>query len=112
MKPACGHTKENFQLLSPTLKIEKMRNQRDVLLQLPPFWLLHGEDDTTVPHVSTDEFGQALLNNGIPKEKVNVHILKEGQGGGHAQIITDAMGLTVAADCSSPFISTLQGLLS
>jgi hypothetical protein len=67
------------------------------LARLPPLYLIHGEDDTTVPYLSTAHFAHVLSSkHGIRDDTIHLRILKEGCGGGHSQVVTDVMGITVA----------------
>ncbi|XP_022079766.1 probable isoprenylcysteine alpha-carbonyl methylesterase ICMEL2 [Acanthaster planci] len=73
----------NFAKYSPTLVLKELDSQQ--IAKLPPFILIHGTEDGTVPVSASEKFASALSEDGAPVSLVIV------SGGGHAPLVLDMM---------------------
>ena len=76
-----GHTGSRAALLGAhpdTTLIRKFSNELQVTASTPPAFLVHAEDDRTVPVVNTLYFNDALKAHGVPAE---MHIYPKGGHG-------------------------------
>ncbi|XP_061117161.1 uncharacterized protein si:dkey-193c22.1 isoform X1 [Conger conger] len=82
MHKAMGGT-ENFNYYSPTTALNALTE--DTLKRVPPFCLIHGTSDGTVPVESSLKFSEALTCLSV---KVSLYLLPKV---GHAEMVTDLM---------------------
>ncbi|XP_038060630.1 probable isoprenylcysteine alpha-carbonyl methylesterase ICMEL2 [Patiria miniata] len=75
--------RDNFDKYSPTLVLKDLDTQQ--IAKLPPFVLVHGTEDGTVPLSASEKFAAALSHHGV---SVAMAII---QGGGHAPLVLDMM---------------------
>ncbi|KAG5841146.1 uncharacterized protein si:dkey-193c22.1 isoform X2 [Anguilla rostrata] len=74
---------ENFDYYSPTSTLKTLTD--DQLKTVPPFCLIHGTGDGTVPVVSSLKFSDALADLSV---KVSLYLLPQV---GHTEMVTDLM---------------------
>ncbi|TCM19910.1 acetyl esterase/lipase [Novosphingobium sp. PhB165] len=92
MDPAIAHAGSRDLLLgpSPSAALEAAHSpERNVPADAPPHWLLHAEDDTTVPVENTVRLRAALKARGIT---VETHLFEHG---GHGFGLRGAVGKPV-----------------
>lgn len=106
MKPACGHTRDNFHKASPVKRLlslfgkqrieekEAMSDRATSIQQLtPPILLVHGIEDSTVPFTATSDAARTLRSCGL---KVCDEVYLEETG--HQDVIMHFMLGGVARD--------------
>jgi hypothetical protein len=107
MKPACGHTRNNFHKASPVKRLlslfgkqrrieeeEAMADRATSIQQLtPPILLVHGIEDSTVPFTATSDAARTLRSCGL--EVCDEVYLEET---GHQDVIMHFMLGGVARD--------------
>ena len=87
LEPACGGFEGSYDLLSPMILLEGAEFKASLDQPLPPFFLIHGLRDGTVPSKCSTLFHQALLEYDIP---VTFEKLEHEN---HASIIMDIIQL-------------------
>lgn len=100
MKPAMLGI-NNFKNVSPTALVAGTRHPFNVL---PPFYILHGKNDTAVPMKSSRKFALALRQAG------HNAMFREVSKCTHQDILFALMGDSV--DCRMEVLNLLQQILS
>ncbi|KAE9043444.1 hypothetical protein PR003_g5653 [Phytophthora rubi] len=99
MKPAMLGMR-NFKKHSPTALVAEARN---MAFSLPPFYLLHGEDDTVVPTSSSKKLASNLAEAGQPATYYEVSNCT------HEDMVFAVMGDSV--DCRTDVVELLQRIM-